>query len=208
MDVHILQMWQPFLELYSETYAELKKAYPDLPVFATVTLHNLTNQGWEDLEEQQAEMKKFLEDNDVAGISYYPFMAGQSEKPVEMFDWIRSFTDKPLAITETGFPAEDIILKTYNVEISGTPEKQKIYFETLLDRATCLLESAHEKIGILGAAVKKARQSSSLKKQAACYRDEVFTAMKELREDIDALEILVPRAQWPVPTYGDMLFKL
>ena len=53
-----------------------------------------------------------------------------------MFDWIREFTDKPLAITETGFPAEDIILKTYNVEISGTPEKQTIYFETLLDRAS------------------------------------------------------------------------
>lgn len=129
------KMWQPFLELYMNTYSELKKSYPDLPIFTTLTLHNLTNQGWEDLEEQQAEIKKFLEHNDVAGISYYPFMAGQSEKPVEMFDWIRSFTDKPLAITETGFPAEDIILKTYDVEISGTPEKQQIYFETLLDRA-------------------------------------------------------------------------
>jgi len=130
------QMWNPFLELYMDTYAELKKDYPDLPIFATVTLHNLTNTGWENLQEQQSEIKKFLEHNDIAGISYYPFMAGQSERPIEMFDWIREFTDKPLAITETGFPAEDIILKTYNVEISGTPEKQTIYFETLLDRAS------------------------------------------------------------------------
>ena len=43
------QMWNPFLELYMDTYAELKKDYPDLPIFATVTLHNLTNTGWENL---------------------------------------------------------------------------------------------------------------------------------------------------------------
>lgn len=129
------QMWQPFLELYMDTYSALKEDYSDLPIFATVTLHNLTNTGWEDLQEQQTEIRKFLEHNDVAGISYYPFMAGQSENPVEFFDWIRDFTDKPLAITETGFPAEDIVLKTYNVEIPGTPEKQRTYFETLLERA-------------------------------------------------------------------------
>jgi len=32
--------------------------------------------------------------------------------------------------------------------------------------------------------------------------------MSKLRADIDALEMLVPRSLWPVPTYADMLFKL
>ncbi len=78
----------------------------------------------------------------------------------------------------------------------------------LLDRATALLESAHAKIGCLDQAVKQARTISALRKQAVFYRDVVLAAMRDLRADIDELEMIVPRAQWPVPTYADMLFKL
>ena len=78
----------------------------------------------------------------------------------------------------------------------------------LLGKATALLESAHAKIDCLGSTLEKARAISSVKKQAAFYRDEGFMRMTKLRADIDALEMLVPRAQWPVPTYADMLFKL
>lgn len=129
------QMWSPFVELHKHIYTELKKSHPDLPVLFTVSLHNLTNPSWEDRKEQQDEITKLLEFTDIAGISYYPFMAGQSERPTEIFDWVKDFTDKPLAITETGFPAEDIVLKTYGITIPGSPEKQASYFETLLDRA-------------------------------------------------------------------------
>lgn len=129
------QMWNGFVELHKYIYTEMKKQYPDLPILFTVSLHNLTNPGWNDREKQQDEIKKLMEFTDIAGISYYPFMAGQSERPIETLEWIRNFTDKPLAITETGFPAQDIILKSYGITISGSPEKQKVYFETLLDAA-------------------------------------------------------------------------
>jgi len=89
-------------------------------------------------------------------------------------------------------------------DAGGSARVQKV----LLDKASALLESAHEKIDLLDREVVKARGVGSLKKQAAYYRDTVFAAMSALRVDIDALEMLVPRAQWPVPTYGDMLFKL
>ena len=127
-------LWASFVELYKDTYTALKKDHPKLPIFFTVSLHNMTNPGWKDREEQQAEIKKLLEYSDILGISYYPFMAGQSEKPIETLDWIRKFTDKPLAITETGFPAEDIVLKSYNMTIKGSPEMQETYFKTLLGR--------------------------------------------------------------------------
>ena len=32
--------------------------------------------------------------------------------------------------------------------------------------------------------------------------------MRDLRTDIDAIEMIVPRDMWPVPTYTDLLFKL
>jgi hypothetical protein len=126
------KLWTPFVELYKDTYTELKRDNPNLPIFFTVSLHNLTNPGWKDREKQQDEIKKLLEYADILGISYYPFMAGQSEEPTKTLDWIRKFTDKPLAITETGFPAEDIVLKTYKMTISGSPEKQATHFRTLL----------------------------------------------------------------------------
>ena len=132
---HSPQQWPAFVELYKHTYSQLKKAYPDLAIFATVTLHNLTNRGWDDLQVQQDKIREFLQYVDIVGISYYPFMAGQSERPTKTLDWVRKFTDKPLAITETGYPAETIVLRTYNLTISSNPAKQKTYFETLLDQA-------------------------------------------------------------------------
>ncbi len=90
------------------------------------------------------------------------------------------------------------------IDAGGSATVQK----ALLDKASALLESAHAKIDCLESALEKARKIGNLKKQAACYRDEVFMRMNKLRADIDALEMLVPRNLWPVPTYADMLFKL
>ena len=46
------------------------------------------------------------------------------------------------------------------------------------------------------------------KAQAIAYRDEVFTAMAELRKPADALEMLVDKDVWPFPTYADLLFNV
>ncbi len=43
-------------------------------------------------------------------------------------------------------------------------------------------------------------------KQAEAYRDNVFSAMGELRKDGDALEEIIPADIWPLPTYSEMLF--
>ena len=36
--------------------------------------------------------------------------------------------------------------------------------------------------------------------------DIILPLMEELRCEIDAMEPLIPKPQWPYPTYGDMLF--
>lgn len=46
------------------------------------------------------------------------------------------------------------------------------------------------------------------KAQAEAYRDLVFNAMGEVREDADVLETLVDADYWPLPTYSDLLFKI
>jgi glutamine synthetase len=45
-------------------------------------------------------------------------------------------------------------------------------------------------------------------KIAVLYRDGVFKAMADLREDADILETIVDREIWPFPTYGDILYNI
>ncbi len=40
------------------------------------------------------------------------------------------------------------------------------------------------------------------------YRDEVLPAMEELREYVDAMETLTDAAEWPYPTYGDLMLRV
>ena len=45
------------------------------------------------------------------------------------------------------------------------------------------------------------------KAQAFFYKDAVKAAMEELRSPIDALEMLVDKKVWPVPSYGELTFE-
>ena len=80
--------------------------------------------------------------------------------------------------------------------------------EDLLMKLGALLASAYKNLGKLEAAGAKAQEIADTVKRAEAYRDKVAPAMKALRIDIDALEMIVPRDMWPVPTYADLLFKL
>lgn len=80
--------------------------------------------------------------------------------------------------------------------------------KALLADVSDLLESASKKLAKLEAETKKAQGISEAHHKAEAYRDKVFTAQADLRQDIDALEQIVPAREWPVPSYADMLFKL
>lgn len=45
-------------------------------------------------------------------------------------------------------------------------------------------------------------------KQAHYYHDEVCTAMAALRLPVDELEMIVDKEEWPMPSYGDLLFEV
>jgi glutamine synthetase len=77
----------------------------------------------------------------------------------------------------------------------------------LLTKVSVLLDSANGKVADLEAVTKKAQGIHEAKQKATSYRDKVVPAMNDLRKDIDALEGLLPKESWPVPTYADMLFK-
>ena len=90
------------------------------------------------------------------------------------------------------------------IEESGT---SAAVHKKLLKKASALLESVDANIEALEKKIEKAREYEGIK-QARIYRNDVFPAMGAVRDCVDALETIVPRELWPVPTYSDLLFKL
>lgn len=78
----------------------------------------------------------------------------------------------------------------------------------LLTTCSSLLAKAQTALYALKDADKKANAMEEGKEQAEFFRDTVFTAMADLRAPIDELEMIVDKAYWPVPSYGDMLFEV
>ena len=77
------------------------------------------------------------------------------------------------------------------------------------------LKNVTEKLAEMKAALdklekdlEKAATISEEKKHAFFYKDTIFTDMSALRAPADALEMMVDKKMWPLPTYGDMLFEV
>ena len=77
------------------------------------------------------------------------------------------------------------------------------------------LAEVTEKLGELKGALdklegdlKKVSAYKEAKERAFWYKDCIISDMIELRAPADALEMMVDKSMWPIPTYGDMLFEV
>jgi len=79
----------------------------------------------------------------------------------------------------------------------------------LLQTSSALLGSLRKKVKALAEVNGHAAEmEEDYYKKGVYYRDVVFKAMAEVRQDADALETLVDAELWPLPTYAQMLFML
>jgi len=69
--------WEAYVDLHQHVYRELKKDHPELPIFASFTLHNLYKEKGAIL----SEFKELMAFNDFVAVSYYPFFMGRPERP-------------------------------------------------------------------------------------------------------------------------------
>jgi glutamine synthetase len=74
----------------------------------------------------------------------------------------------------------------------------------LLDRLTGLVDELRSRTDKLAKVLE--HSGSGAEKHAKFMRDSVVTAMAALRETGDEIEVVVPHALWPLPTYREMLF--
>ena len=78
----------------------------------------------------------------------------------------------------------------------------------LLKETTHLLSETKKALAKLEDKTRIAAEMSSGRDQAKYYYDAVCTAMEELRVPVDKLEMLVDKEEWPMPSYGDLLFEV
>ena len=80
--------------------------------------------------------------------------------------------------------------------------------ETILREVSSLLADTKRALDQLIEVTGKAGSMGEGREQAVYYRDVVKTAMDELRTPVDQLEMLVDKAMWPMPSYGDLIFEV
>ena len=77
----------------------------------------------------------------------------------------------------------------------------------LISRLSALNEEAYHAVEALRAADANARAAGDQVAVARAFRDGVVPAMEALRRPVDEMETLVASEDWPLPTYGEMMFK-
>ena len=78
----------------------------------------------------------------------------------------------------------------------------------IIQKLTELLNNAYIAYTNLERAEKIAVTKATDEEAAFYYKDSVIPKMKALRDAVDGMEILTAREAWPMPTYGDILFRI
>lgn len=78
----------------------------------------------------------------------------------------------------------------------------------LLKETTSLLSATKLALAKLEDATNAAASMPEGEAQAMFYHEKVAAAMEELRVPVDQLEMIVDKEEWPMPSYGDLLFEV
>ena len=80
--------------------------------------------------------------------------------------------------------------------------------EAIIEKLSALLNKTYEAYSALERVEKTAVAKRSAEDASYYYRDSVEPKMQALRKVVDEMELLTSREAWPMPTYGDILFRV
>ncbi|MAU09476.1 MAG: hypothetical protein CL607_06620 [Anaerolineaceae bacterium] len=133
-------LWDGYVQMQQLVYNKLKTLYPDMPMMVSVVgVGFFPEYAPEyDLDTQLAGLAQVIPYSDYFALSLYPYMSGlmTNDIPVDYFDRLFALAgDKPIAISETGYPAQTLELQDAGLTFPSTPEKQHAYITGLLAQA-------------------------------------------------------------------------
>lgn len=142
MEVNVFRIkqqnkWPEYKALVQNVKAALRSDYPTLSIAESVTLHDWFNPAVPDPAAYITEMDAYVNQQDFAAISFYPFLKGlhTAAEFQQAFDFLHTHTSRRIAFTETGHIAEHLSVSAFNLSVPGDVCKQREYLETLLNNA-------------------------------------------------------------------------
>jgi hypothetical protein len=127
--------WPKYVSLHTALYTTLKTEYPDLPLGVSVIAPAFFPQwaGEYDLSEQTGALEDLEPYLDFLSFSVHPFMSAllANSFPEDYFDQLFAFTDLPVSISESSYPAQEWTDGTNT--FSGTPEKSRRFLRIMLE---------------------------------------------------------------------------
>ncbi|MBD3318026.1 MAG: hypothetical protein GF344_19760 [Chitinivibrionales bacterium] len=134
------ELWPQYVELHRHVYAELKRDYPDLPISASFFCVPFFPEwsGGDDREAQEQALTDLEPYMDYVAFSVHPFMSALLCElfPSDYFSRLFSLTNKPIAVSESSYPAEAWQTMSDPVmHFNGTQAKQRSFVESMLRAA-------------------------------------------------------------------------
>ena len=82
------------------------------------------------------------------------------------------------------------------------------YEKETLRKLSSMMSAAYAQTAKLEKDLLAAKEIEDAKELSFCYRDTIIPDMKELRVNIDSMEMICDAAVWPYPSYGELLFSI
>ena len=92
-------------------------------------------------------------------------------------------------------------------ELSGAGIDTEVEKELLSDAAG-QIDKMKRALDTLKTETEKIVNVKDVRERAFFCRDVIIPAMAALREPADALELIVDKKLWPLPTYGELMFEV
>jgi hypothetical protein len=133
--------WSQFERLYAHVRSTLKKEFPDVQMGISFSLGHLR------VEKAAKAAQPLIAQSDYLGLSFYPSASAFDEKfglpPFgdgadawrKPLAWVRAYTDKPIAICETGYTTQNSDVPQFDLHIKGSVESQAAYVKELFEIA-------------------------------------------------------------------------
>ena len=141
LNVNRPDLWADYVDLQKQTYEYISNLYPSLPVFVSVTANEFYPNITEVNRDQHIAAFREIEPyTDFFALSIYPYMSAllTDSIPDDYFQVLDLISNKPMAITETGYLAESLTLDFGNgnvLQFNGTDALQQQWIEFVLNQA-------------------------------------------------------------------------
>ncbi len=126
-----------------QVYANIKAQYPNIKLMISVALKSPDSNESSLLQQHIPELLDYV---DVIGVSVYPYIFfnhNNKGDPANLpADWLTQITQiapgKPVAITETGWIAKNLVIDNFSVNVTSNETFQKNYVSRLLQESNNL----------------------------------------------------------------------